>query len=124
MEAVGRLAGGIAHAFNNLLTIVNGCSDIVVKSPRLNEDLQGPVEEVLQAGDRAAAFTNQLLAFSRHQIIKSRVLDFNEVITENVQMLGRLIEEDIPTPRTCRLPSIPECRSSRESMKTGNASNV
>ncbi|MDP7237731.1 MAG: hypothetical protein QGI34_13475, partial [Candidatus Latescibacteria bacterium] len=110
--------------FNNLLTIVNGCSDIIVKSPRLNEDLQGPVEEVLQAGDRAAAFTNQLLAFRRHQIIKSRVLDFNEVITENVQMLGRLIEEDIRTPRACRLPSIPECRSSRESIKTGNASNM
>ena len=94
MEAVGRLAGGIAHDFNNLLTAIIGYSDLLLgtlKEPRLRAE----VGEIRHAGKRAASLTNQLLAFSRRQILQPTVLDLNEIVINLEKMLRRLIGEDI-----------------------------
>jgi two-component system, cell cycle sensor histidine kinase and response regulator CckA len=95
MEAVGRLAGGIAHDFNNLLTVINGFSDLLLSEERLDADQRSRVEEIRKAGDRAAALTRQLLAFSRQQVLQPEVLDLNHVIANSGKMLERLIGEDV-----------------------------
>ncbi|OWK42990.1 response regulator [Fimbriiglobus ruber] len=93
MEAVGRLAGGVAHDFNNLLSIINGYSELLVSA------LAGPAREqaamILDAGERAARLTAQLLAFSRKAVIEPKVLNINEVIAPITRLLGRLIGEDV-----------------------------
>lgn len=105
MEAIGRLAGGIAHDFNNLLTAINGYSSLLLKKLEAGSAARKDLEEIRKAGDRAAALTHQLLAFSRRQLIRPRVLDLNHVVTGIDRMLRRLIGEDIelitrlaPTP--------------------------
>ncbi len=95
MEAVGRLAGGVAHDFNNLLTVVTGFSQLVIGNMDSEDPLRAPLEEILKAGNRAAGLTNQLLAFSRRQMIRPTVLDINRVIADMERMLRRLISEDI-----------------------------
>ena len=94
MEAIGRLAGGVAHDFNNLLLAINGYAELLaggLTDPRQ----QKFASEIRSAGDRAAALTAQLLAFSRRQVLEPRVLDLNASITEIETMLGRLIGEDV-----------------------------
>lgn len=95
LESVGRLAGGIAHDFNNLLTVINGYSDIVVSGLSAEDPLRGHAEEVRHAGERAAALTQQLLAFSRKQAAQRQPLDLNALISESKDMLRRLLGEDI-----------------------------
>jgi PAS domain S-box-containing protein len=95
MEAVGRLAGGIAHDFNNLLMVISGYCEILTERAGSNPELRGPAREIASAADRATALTRQLLAFSRQQMLKPKVLDLNAVISENLRMLTRLIGEDI-----------------------------
>ena len=95
MEAVGRLAGGIAHDFNNLLTVIIGFSQLALDGLDRPDSLAGKIEAVKKAGERAAALTRQLLAFSRKQILEPKVLDLNAVVANMDQMLRRLIEEDI-----------------------------
>ena len=95
MEAVGRLAGGVAHDFNNLLTIINGYSDLALKRLNPSNPVRGHIEEIREAGDRAASLTLQLLAFSRQQVLAPRVLDLNALVTDVQKMLQRLIREDI-----------------------------
>jgi PAS domain S-box-containing protein len=94
MEGVGRLAGGIAHDFNNLLTIINGYSELLAqrlpKGP--NRDM---IVEMGRAGERAAELTRQLLAYSRKQILQTRVFDLNAAVADQARMLRRLIGEDI-----------------------------
>jgi len=95
MEAVGRLAGGIAHDFNNLLTVINGYSELVFQSLAGVEPLTEMVQQVRQAGERAAVLTRQLLAFSRKQVLTLAPVDLNVVILEMESMLRRLIGEDL-----------------------------
>ncbi|HEV2913751.1 MAG TPA: PAS domain S-box protein [Pyrinomonadaceae bacterium] len=95
MEAVGRLAGGVAHDFNNLLTAINGYSDLTMRRLQSSDPLRQNIEEIKKAGNRAAALTRQLLAFSRKQVLQPKVLDLNMVISDLEKMLHRLIGEDI-----------------------------
>src|SRR3974390_1526898 len=95
MEAVGRLAGGIAHDFNNLLMVISGYSEFLLERLGPDPGLRGPAQEIASATQRATSLTRQLLAFSRKQMLAPKVLDLNEVVTENLKMLTRLIGEDI-----------------------------
>jgi two-component system cell cycle sensor histidine kinase/response regulator CckA len=95
MEAVGRLTAGVAHDFNNILTAINGFSEMISMELSPDDPLQDPVKKVLSSGRRAAGLVRQLLAFSRKQIVKPVVLDLNEVIANVDKMLRRIIGEDI-----------------------------
>ncbi len=93
MEAVGKLAGGVAHDFNNILTAISGQSELLLMDLPENDPRRHGVEEIQRGADRAASLTRQLLAFSRKQIIQPRVLDLNELILNLDKMLRRLIPE-------------------------------
>ncbi len=95
MEAIGMLAGGIAHDFNNLLTAINGYTELSIRKLKPDDPIRRNLEEVAKAGDRAAMLTQQLLAFSRKQVLQPTVLDLNVVIEELKKMLQRLIGDDI-----------------------------
>jgi PAS domain S-box-containing protein len=95
MEAVGVLAGGIAHDFNNLLTVINGYSQLALEQLGPNNPLSKNIEEIAQAGARAASLTQQLLAFSRKQLLQPKVLDLNALVASFEMMLRRLLEERI-----------------------------
>jgi len=95
MEAVGRLAGGVAHDFNNLLTAINGYSEVVLARLSAEDPNRAFVEEIRKAGERAALVTQQLLAFSRKQVIVPSVLDLNAVILDLEKMLSHLIDPNI-----------------------------
>ena len=95
MDAVGTLAGGVAHDFNNLLTTILGYSELLLEVIETDSPLRLDVEEIKHAGERAAALTQQLLAFSRKQIIELKVLDLNAVMADMDRMLRRLVGEDI-----------------------------
>ena len=95
IEAVGRLAGGIAHDFNNLLQGILGFAEILRRSLPPEDRLQSHVSEIAKAGESAAALTNQLLAFSRKQIIEPRVVELNSIVEKSRNLLARLIGEHI-----------------------------
>jgi PAS domain S-box-containing protein len=95
MEAVGKLAGGVAHDFNNLLTAINGHSEMCLRRLTPEDPLYRHVEGIRKTGDRAAALTRQLLAFSRKQILQPQVMDLNQIVVELSKMLQRLIGEDV-----------------------------
>jgi PAS domain S-box-containing protein len=95
MEAVGRLAGGIAHDFNNLLTAIIGYSDYSILCIDDTDQLRKNLSEIKNAGNHAAGLTRQLLAFSRRQVMKPRVLDLNQLIGSLKDLLVRLLGEDI-----------------------------
>ena len=95
MEAIGRLAGGIAHDFNNLLTVITGYSEVALSRLQKEDPLYMELDEIKQAGNRAAALTSQLLAFSRRQVLQPKVLDLNLVVTNLEKLLHRLIGEDV-----------------------------
>jgi two-component system, cell cycle sensor histidine kinase and response regulator CckA len=95
MEAVGRLAGGVAHDFNNMLTVIQGYNRMMLDELSPVDPLRDYAEEITRAADRAGALTNQLLAFSRRQIIQPRVMNVNVVVENTEKMLRRLIGEDI-----------------------------
>jgi len=95
MEAVGRLAGGIAHDFNNLLMVISGYSEFLLDRLGPDPALRGPAQEIAGASQRASSLTRQLLAFSRKQMLAPKILDLNEVVTENLKLLTRVIGEDI-----------------------------
>jgi two-component system, cell cycle sensor histidine kinase and response regulator CckA len=94
MEAVGQLAGGIAHDFNNLLTVINGYSELLTLRD-LSPEMSEPINQILNAGKKATQLTSQLLAFSRKQIIQTKSLNLNTIISNQLKMLQRLLGEDI-----------------------------
>jgi PAS domain S-box-containing protein len=95
MEAAGTLAAGVAHDFNNLLTVINGYSDILLATLHEHDKSRGAVEQINKAGERAAALTRQLLAFSRKQVLAPRVLDLNALLGEIEALLRRLVGENV-----------------------------
>jgi len=95
MEAIGRLAGGISHDFNNLLTAIIGYSEFLLFRLDQEDPLRKYAEEIKKAGERASSLTRQLLAFSRKQVLQPEVLDLNIIVADLDNMLRRLIGEDI-----------------------------
>ncbi len=95
MEAIGKLAGGVAHDFNNLLTAIMGYSDLMLVKMKLDNPFKESAHEIKKAAQRAATLTQQLLAFSRKQIMKSRKVNVNNVVKGMEKMLKRLIGEDV-----------------------------
>jgi CheY-like chemotaxis protein len=95
MEAVGQLAGGIAHDFNNLLTAILSYCDLLLEEVREGDPIRGDVDQIRQAGQRAAGLTRQLLAFSRRQLLQPKVFSLNTVVAETDGMLRRLVGADI-----------------------------
>jgi signal transduction histidine kinase/ActR/RegA family two-component response regulator len=95
MEAIGRLAGGVAHDFNNLVTAITGYSDLMLRSLDAEDPLRANVDEIKKAGDRAASLTRQLLAFSRKQVLAPVVVDLNAAVANMDNLLRRVIGEDI-----------------------------
>lgn len=95
LEAVGRLAGGISHDFNNLLTVILGYTDISKRSLKEGDPLLRNLEEISKASERASSLTRQLLAFSRKQVMQPKVFDVNTVVSDLRKMLRRMIGEDV-----------------------------
>lgn len=95
MEAIGTLAGGVAHDFNNLLTAILGNAAFLLESLGPDDERAEDVREIQKAGQRAAALTSQLLAFSRRQMVEPKVINLNAIITDTSRMLQRVIGEDV-----------------------------
>jgi len=95
MESVGRLAGGVAHDFNNILSVILGYSELGMRQMDPDQPLYNDLAEIRKAAERAADLTRQLLAFARKQIVAPQVLDLNETVARMLKMLKRLIGEDI-----------------------------
>ncbi|MHB8137900.1 MAG: PAS domain S-box protein [Smithellaceae bacterium] len=95
MESVGRLAGGVAHDFNNMLSVIIGNTEMAMKKVRRSEPLYKALQDVLSAGIRSADLTRQLLAFARKQTVSPKVLDLNDTVAGMLKMLQRLIGENI-----------------------------
>jgi two-component system cell cycle sensor histidine kinase/response regulator CckA len=95
LEAIGRLAGGVAHDFNNILLAIRGNGELALDALKHGADPLAEVEEMVAAAERAAALTMQLLAFSRRQVLQAEVLDLNEVVGEMDKLLRRMIGEDV-----------------------------
>jgi signal transduction histidine kinase len=95
MEAVGRLAGGVAHDFNNLLTAILGYCNLMLDDVPKEDPLRTDLEEIRRAGQRAAALTQQLLAFSRRQMLQPQLVDMSGLVQQLEKMLRRLIGDDI-----------------------------
>lgn len=95
MEAIGQLAGGVAHDFNNILTVIHGHASLLQAGGSLTGVSARSAQQISQAAERAASLTRQLLAFSRRQVLQPRRLDMNEVVANMTKMLGRILGEDI-----------------------------
>ncbi len=104
MESIGRLAGGVAHDFNNMLTVINGYSSMLLNNPRSSR-VEEKLRHIQKAGETAAAMTRQLLAFSRRQLLEPRVIQIDEVLVRISGIMQRMIGENIdvvvrPGPET------------------------
>jgi two-component system cell cycle sensor histidine kinase/response regulator CckA len=95
MEAVGRLAGGVAHDFNNVLSVILTYGELLLANLKPGEPMRDDVEEIKKAGLRAADLTRQLLMFSRQQVLEPKVLDLNDVLTSMDKMLQRILGADV-----------------------------
>ena len=133
MEAVGRLAGGVAHDFNNMLSVILCYSELVADHLAPEDPLRADVEEIAKAGMRAAALTRQLLTFSRQEVVELKVLALNDLVASMDKMLQRVLGEDVDLVslpglqlgRICADPSNIEqvimnlALNSRDAMPTG-----
>jgi signal transduction histidine kinase/CheY-like chemotaxis protein len=95
MESVGRLAGGVAHDFNNMLSVIQGHAELALRAASGDDPVRSHLEEIRAASRRAADLTRQLLAFARRQVVTPRVLDLNATVDASLGMLRRLIGEDL-----------------------------
>jgi len=95
MESIGRLAGGVAHDFNNMLAVIMGHADMALNKLPPSDPVGDHLREIAQAGERSAEIVGQLLAFARKQDIAPKALNLNDTISKMLKMLGRLIGEDI-----------------------------
>ncbi len=95
MEAVGRLAGGVAHDFNNVLSVIMSYGELIVGDLKPADPLRTDIEEIRKAASRAAGLTRQLLLFSRQQVVEPKVMDLNEVLASMDKMLQRILGEDV-----------------------------
>ncbi len=95
MEAVGRLAGGVAHDFNNILGVILGRADMIMEELEPGQPFYTDMEEIIKAGNRSVDLIRQLLAFARKQTVAPKILDLNETVSGMIRMLQRLIGEDI-----------------------------
>ena len=95
MEGIGRLAGGIAHDFNNLLTVILGNCQLLLDSSPPDDPARFEIEQIRNAGERAASLTSKLLAFSRKQMLQLKIFNINDLIKDSSKLLRRLIGEDI-----------------------------
>lgn len=107
MESIGHLAGGIAHDFNNTLSVIVGNSELAMRTPKVDKSARRYLEQIQDAAYRSSELVKQLLAFARKQTIKPIVLDINDTISELLNMLHRLIGENI---ELTWLPSREDCR--------------
>ena len=101
LEAVGRLAGGVAHDFNNLLTVILGHSDLVLSAMDPHDRRRRDIEDIRDAGARGAVLTNQLLAFSRKQVLQPKIINVSAAVASLTKMLGRLISSNIELVTRC-----------------------
>ena len=92
---MGRLAGGVAHDFNNMLQVIGSCVGILQKDPALTDAQQYSISQIREAARRSADLTSRLLAFARGQEISPQILNLNEAVEKALKMLRRLIGEDI-----------------------------
>jgi two-component system, cell cycle sensor histidine kinase and response regulator CckA len=95
MESIGQLAGGVAHDFNNILTVIQGHASMLRSRPGLSNEIKGSVDQILLASERATNLTRQLLTFSRKQATQTRVLDLNEVVANLTKMLKHILRADV-----------------------------
>lgn len=95
MESIGRLAGGVAHDFNNILTVIRGHASLMQMSRNRSEDDAESIREILVASGRAAILTRQLLTFSRRQVLRTRTLDLGRIVEGMTSMLRRILGEDL-----------------------------
>ncbi len=95
MDAIGRLAGGVAHDFNNMLMVIVSYADLIESSLPEEDPLHQYIRQILSAAQRSSALTNQLLAFSRKQVLEPQILNCNIIISETISMIRRIIPERI-----------------------------
>jgi two-component system, cell cycle sensor histidine kinase and response regulator CckA len=95
IDALGRLAGGVAHDFNNILTVIIGYGELIVRDLRAGDPLRDPLTDITLAARRAQALTQQLLAFGRRQLLQPRALDLSAHLAGSATMLKRLVGEDV-----------------------------
>jgi two-component system, cell cycle sensor histidine kinase and response regulator CckA len=95
MEAVGRLAGGVAHDFNNILTGIMGYTEMLLSEAESGSPAQEDLREIMKSSQRAASLTQQLLAFSRRQVIAPKIVDLNQLVESSQKMLARIMGEDV-----------------------------
>jgi len=112
MEAVGRLAGGVAHDFNNMLTVILSYGALALEGLPGEDPLRVALDEITRAAERAAELTRQLLAFSRRQVLQPQVLDLNDAVTGTDRMLRRVLGEDIRL-RTVTAPDLRPVKADR-----------
>jgi two-component system, cell cycle sensor histidine kinase and response regulator CckA len=103
LESIGRLAGGVAHDFNNMLQVIEGNAELALGRVPPSDPLHGEIQLIKRAAERSADLTRQLLAFARRQAISPKVLDLNDAVSNMVKMLGRIVSEDIKLVLTPRI---------------------
>ena len=116
MEAIGQLAGGVAHDFNNLLTAILGYTSLLIEATRDQPELAADLLEIKKAGERASSLTNQLLTFSRKQVVQPALLNLNDVVSALEKTLRQVIGDDVEL-ETVKAPALSQVRADPNQIK-------